>query len=306
MGLDHEVRIFTLSDNRYPQIGRSPERFILEIREQTIHADKLESEVLMPQSQQVAIVTGGGRGIGRAIALRLASEGTAVCVNYARNADAANQVEDRITATGGRAIAVQADVADADAVGRMVSRTESELGPVTILVNNAGVGSGSAGSLEAFDPERMARMRAVNADGVVHTIRAVAPGMKVRGYGRIVNIASNAAIGTGLPGTTFYAATKAEVLILTRRFAMELGRFGITVNAIAPGWIVTDMTRSSLTEEAFAGRVRMLSERAMVGRAGQPEDIAHAAAFLTTPASSFVTAQILTVDGGRMDYIGHG
>lgn len=261
---------------------------------------------LMAENQQVALVTGSGRGIGRAIALRLAGEGSSVCINYAGNAEAANQVAAEINAADGRAIAVQADVADPEAVDRMVRRTEAELGPLSILVNNAGVGSGGAGSLEAFDPERMARMRAVNADGVIHTIRAVAPGMKARLYGRIVNVASNAAIGTGLPGTTFYAATKAEVLILTRRFAMELGRFGITVNAIAPGWIVTDMTRSALSEEAFAERVRMLSERAMVGRAGRPEDIAHAAAFLASPAASFVTAQVMTVDGGRMDYIGHG
>jgi 3-oxoacyl-[acyl-carrier protein] reductase len=260
----------------------------------------------MPQPEQVAIVTGGARGIGRAIALCLARTGAAVCVNYTAHADAANRVAAEITAAGGHAVVAQADVADAKAVTRMVARTESELGPVTVLVNNAGVGAGGAGSLDTFDPARMARMRAVNSDGVIHTVRAVAPSMKARGYGRIINIASNAAIGTGLPGTTFYAASKAEVLILTRRFAMELGRFGITVNAVAPGWIVTDMTRSSLTEEAFAERVRMLSERAMVGRAGAPDDIAHAVAFLASPASSFVTAQVLTVDGGRMDYIGHG
>ncbi len=260
----------------------------------------------MPQSEQVAIVTGGARGIGRAISLRLAREGAAVCVNYAAHPDAANEVAAEITTAGGQAIVAQADVADAEAVARMVARAEAELGPVTILVNNAGVGSGGAGSLDTFDPAQMARMRAVNADGVIHTVRAVAPGMRARGHGRIVNIASNAAIGTGLPGTTFYAASKAEVLILTRRFAMELGRSGITVNAVAPGWIVTDMTRAGLTEEAFAERVRMLSERAMVGRAGAPEDIANAVAFLASPASSFVTAQVLTVDGGRMDYIGHG
>ena len=96
------------------------------------------------------------------------------------------------------------------------------------------------------------------------------------------------------------------MLVLTRRFAMELGRSGITVNAVAPGWVVTDMTRAGLTEEAFAARVRTLGERAMVGRAGAPEDIANAVAFLASPASGFVTAQVLTVDGGRMDYIGHG
>jgi 3-oxoacyl-[acyl-carrier protein] reductase len=171
-------------------------------------------------------------------------------------------------------------------------------------VNNAGVSSPA--TLESYDPAAMARMRRVNVDGVIHTIRAVAPGMKERGYGRIVNIASNAAIGTALPGTTFYAATKAEVLILTRRFAMELGRRGVTVNAVAPGWIVTEMARAGPSEEEFQVRVRNMSERTMVGRTGRPDDIANAVAFLASPESGFVTAQVLTVDGGRMDYIGHG
>ena len=186
----------------------------------------------------------------------------------------------------------------------MVARTEAELGPVNILVNNAG--ASSPATLESYDPAAMARMRQVNVDGVIHTIRAVAPGMKERGYGRIVNIASNAAIGTALPGTTFYAATKAEVLILTRRLAMELGRRGVTVNAVAPGWIVTEMARDGRSDEEFQARVRSMGERTMVGRTGRPDDIANAVAFLASPESGFVTAQVITVDGGRMDYIGHG
>ena len=149
-------------------------------------------------------------------------------------------------------------------------------------------------------------MRQVNVDGVIHLIRAVVPEMQRRRYGRIINIASNAAIGTALPGTTFYAATKAELLILTRRFAMELGRDGITVNAVAPGWVVTERTGAGQSEEAFAARVREMGERTMVGRTGRPEDIANAVAFFAAPESGFVTAQVLTVDGGRMDYIGHG
>ena len=162
------------------------------------------------------------------------------------------------------------------------------------------------GEEDGFDLLREIKSRCdrrVNVDGVIHIIRAVAPGMQERGYGRIVNIASNAAIGTALPGTTFYAATKAEVLILTRRFAMELGRRGVTVNAVAPGWIVTEMARVGRNEEEFEARVRGMSERTMVGRTGRPDDIANAVAFLASPESGFVTAQVLT--GGRMDYIGH-
>jgi NAD(P)-dependent dehydrogenase (short-subunit alcohol dehydrogenase family) len=258
----------------------------------------------MAWTGQVAIVTGASRGIGRAIACRLATHGAVICVNYATREDEAEAVVAEIAGAGGQAIAVQADVADAGAVARMTTRAEAELGPVSILVNNAGVSV--TATLETYDPVAMERMRRINVDGVIHTIRAVAAGMRQRGYGRIINIASNAAIGTALPGSTFYAATKAEVLILTRRFAMELGRSGITVNAVAPGWIVTDMARAGCSDEEFEARVRMISERAMVGRTGQPDDLANAVAFLAAPESGFVTAQVITVDGGRMDYIGHG
>jgi 3-oxoacyl-[acyl-carrier protein] reductase len=258
----------------------------------------------MAWTGQVAIVTGASRGIGRAIACRLATHGAAICVNYATRKDEAEAVVVEIAGAGGQAIAVQADVADAGAVARMTTRAEAELGPVSILVNNAGVSV--TATLETYDPVAMERMRRINVDGVIHTIRAVSAGMRQRGYGRIINIASNAAIGTALPGSTFYAATKAEVLILTRRFAMELGRSGITVNAVAPGWIVTDMARAGCSDEEFESRVRMVSERAMVGRTGQPDDLANVVAFLAAPESGFVTAQVITVDGGRMDYIGHG
>jgi len=193
---------------------------------------------------------------------------------------------------------------DYDAVARMVTRAEAELGPISILVDNAG--ASAPATLESYDPAAMARMRQVNVDGVIHTIRAVATGMKDRAYGRIANITSNAAIGTALPGTTFYAATKAEVLILTRRFAMELGRNGITVNAVAPGWIVTEMARAGWSQQEFEARFRHMSDRTMVGRAGRPDEVANAVAFLAAPDSGFVTAQVLTIDGGRMDYIGHG
>jgi len=258
----------------------------------------------MQLSGQVALVTGGSRGIGRAISSRLAAQGAAVCVNYTARPEEARRLVADLRAQGGNAIAAQADISDAVQAESLVARAVAELGPLTILVNNAGIST--RGTLETYDEVALDRMRRVNVNGVINTIRAAMGGMKARGYGRIVNIASNAAIGTALPGTTFYAATKAEVLILTRRFALELGRAGITVNAVCPGWIVTEMARGTATNEEFAARVASMKERTMIGRVGAPEDIAAAVTFLASPEAGFTTAQVLTVDGGRTDYIGHG
>jgi 3-oxoacyl-[acyl-carrier protein] reductase len=165
---------------------------------------------------QVALVTGGARGIGRATARLLAKRGAAVCVNYAANADAAEALVAEITAVGGRSVAVPADVAEAARVEAMVARAEKELGSVTILVNNAGVSW--RGTLDTYDPEQVARMRRVNVEGLINTTRTVMKGMRERRYGRIVNVSSIAAIGTALPGNAFYAASKAEVAILTRTY----------------------------------------------------------------------------------------
>src|ERR1700682_4518204 len=147
---------------------------------------------MMTWRDQVALVTGGARGIGRATARLLARRGAAVCVNYAAHADAAEALVAEIAAAGGRAIAVAADVAEAAPVEAMIARTEAELGPVTILVNNAGVAW--QGTLDTYDHEAVARMRRVNVDGVIHATRAVMRGMRERRYGRIVNVTSIAAI----------------------------------------------------------------------------------------------------------------
>jgi len=253
-------------------------------------------------SGQVAVVTGASRGIGRAIALRLAAEGAAVCVNFAVRRDAAEEVAREIRARGGRAVALQANVAEAGEVRDLIDRSTADLGPISILVNNAGVIAHA--TLDTFDVASHEHMRRINVDGVVHATRAVAPGMRERGYGRIVNISSIAGIGTALAGSTFYAATKAEVLLLTRRFALELGRCGITVNAVAPGLVRTDMTVGALAAHG-SERERGFAEKTMVGRVGAPEDIANAVSFLASPESGWITAQVVTVDGGRTDYIAH-
>jgi 3-oxoacyl-[acyl-carrier protein] reductase len=174
---------------------------------------------------------------------------------------------------------------------------------VSVLVNNAGVGLRT--TPENFDQQAMDRMRRTNVDGLIHTTLAVVPGMKERRFGRIVNLSSIAGHGTTAPGNTLYAATKAAVSLLTRRFAMELGPHGITVNAVAPGLILTDMVREGRTDQEYRDLVTSITERSMVGRTGEPDDIARAVVFLAAPESGFITAQVLTVDGGRMDYIGH-
>jgi 3-oxoacyl-[acyl-carrier protein] reductase len=251
---------------------------------------------------QVALVTGGARGIGRSIARRLAHEGASVCVNYLNRADAAESLVADIRANGGRAIAVAADVSDDAAVEGMVDRVGAEFGAVTILVNNAGVSH--KGTLDAYDSDKLERMRQVNVDGLIHTTRAVMNDMRRQKFGRIVNVTSIAAFGTALPGNAFYAATKAEAQILTRRFAMELGPFGITVNAVAPGYVETGLTKGGGDDAAWQERAQQLGALSMIGRVGEPDDIAGAVTFFASPDSGWVTAQVLAVDGGRMDYIG--
>ncbi|MEX2262264.1 MAG: glucose 1-dehydrogenase [Bryobacteraceae bacterium] len=256
---------------------------------------------ISPLAGKVALVTGASRGLGRAIAERLACEGAAVGVNYHRGADEAAAVCASIRNNGGKALSLGADIGDSQAVAAMVERLAGELGPVDILVNNAGVLI--SGDLLDFDFSRMESMRRTNVDGLVHVTRSVVNGMRERGFGRIVNIASIAGEGTCRTGTTFYGVTKAAVSFLTKRFALDLGPYGITVNAVSPGFIMTDMVRAGRNEEEARAMTETVAERSMVRRVGQPEDVAHAVAFLVSPQSGFITAQTLTVDGGRMDYI---
>jgi 3-oxoacyl-[acyl-carrier protein] reductase len=248
-------------------------------------------------AHRVALVTGSSRGIGRAIALRLARDGAAVAVNYRERRDQADEVVGAITDAGGRAIAIAADVASAVDCTRLVETARQALGRVDILVNNAGVFR--KGDLADFDCAQMESMHNVNVDGLIRVTREVTSDMQARQWGRIVNIASIAGIGTVSAGTTFYSATKAAVISLTRRFALDLGPHGITVNAIAPGFIATDMAMQS------GASFEVIAAKAMLRRVGTPEEIAAAAAFLVSEDAGFITAQVLTVDGGRTDFIAH-
>jgi 3-oxoacyl-[acyl-carrier protein] reductase len=252
----------------------------------------------------VALVTGGSRGIGRATCLRLAEAGAAVAVNYHQNQKAADEVVHLIEAEAGRALAFQADVANKAAVEAMLGRIREGLGTVDILVNNAGILR--SGRLLDYREEDFDAMWRTNVKGVLYCAAAVAPGMIDLGWGRVINVSSNAGVGTALPGTTFYAATKAAVLALTRRLSFELGPHGITVNAVVPGFIETEMTTANLTPEGLAGVTGALNQRSVLGRGvGEPEEIAHVVEFLGSERSGFMTGQLLLADGGRTDYLSH-
>ena len=240
--------------------------------------------------ERVALVTGSSRGIGRAIAEDLAREGWSVCVNYIQHQQAAEDAVRAIRDAGGRAIAVQADVADGGAVTEMVRRTERELGRVSLLVNNAGI-AGQA-QFQDISDEMWDRYLAVNLGGARNTIRAVLPNMISEKTGCIVNISSI----WGLRGASCevaYACTKAAVIALTRSLAAELGPSHIRVNCVAPGVINTDMVQV-LGQETLDD----LAEQTPLGRLGTPADIAHAVAFFASDRASFITGQVLTADGG--------
>lgn len=240
----------------------------------------------------VALVTGGSRGIGRHIAETLAARGASVAVNYASREDAAAEVCEAIRSAGGTAIAVGFDVSDADAVAAGVKRVVDELGGLHILVNNAGVSIDSL--LMRAKEEDFERVIAVNQRGTFTCMKVASRHLlRAKASGRIINISS--VVGErGNPGQTMYAASKAAILGMTKSVAQELAVRGITVNAIAPGFIETDMTDAALQDEA---RKALLSQIPL-GRIGLPQEVAEAVAFLASPAASYITGHVLRVNGG--------
>lgn len=241
---------------------------------------------------KTALVTGASRGIGRAVAVALASAGAKVAVNYAGNDAAAEETKAAIEVAGGTAILVKADIADSEAVEKMVADTVAAFGQIDILVNNAGITRD--GLLMRMKNEDFDAVINTNLKGVYYTTKAVTKLMMKKRYGRIINMASVVGL-TGNAGQANYSAAKAGVIGFSKTVAKELASRGITCNMVAPGLIATDMTKD-LPEKAKEAMMTSIP----LGRAGQPEDVAQAVLFLASDNASYITGQVINVDGGMV------
>ncbi len=239
---------------------------------------------------QVAVVSGGSRGIGRAIVKSFATEGAKVACLYKGSKEAAESLVQEIQHAGGTAMAIQADVAKAEDVKTCIERVEKEWGPVNVLVNNAGIIRD--GLFVTMEPEAWQDVLQTNLGGVFNLCRAVAFSMARQRKGRIINISSVAAEHVN-PGQTNYAASKGAINSFTRALAVELAKRGVTVNAIAPGFIETDMSEAVRNK---AGDI--IKKMIPMRRLGQPDDIARVATFLASADAGYITGQVITVDGG--------
>jgi NAD(P)-dependent dehydrogenase (short-subunit alcohol dehydrogenase family) len=241
---------------------------------------------------KVAVVTGGASGIGRSICLRLARDGADIAV-FDRNRAGAQQTAQDVEQLGRRAVANEVDVSNATNVVEALAAVRRQVGPVQILVNDAGI-------CEYVPFLQMSealwdRMIAVHVKGAFHCTRAVLPDMQAAGWGRIVNLSSVAGLSGGGPGLVHYATAKAAIIGFTKSLACEVGPSGVTVNAIAPGLIDTPMVRAANVPEEI---IQRLTNETPVRRVGVPDDIAAACAYLVSPDASFLTGQVISPNGG--------
>jgi 3-oxoacyl-[acyl-carrier protein] reductase len=246
-------------------------------------------------SEKVAVVTGAARGIGAAVAVKLAADGMAVAVVDLEESAGKETVE-RITAAGGRAIALGADVANAEAVQGAVERVAKELGPPVVLINNAGVIRDNL--LFKMTEDDWETVMAVHLRGAFLMTRAVQKYMTEAKWGRVVNLSSTSALGNR--GQANYSAAKAGLQGFTKTIAIELGQFGVTANAIAPGFIASEMTAATAARRGidFETFKEGAAQQIPVRRVGQPEDIAHTVSFLVSEGAGFVSGQVIYVAGG--------
>lgn len=244
-------------------------------------------------SGHVALITGGSRGIGRGISLRLARGGAKVAINYYQNENAAQQTLDQIRSLGGEGIVFRADVSKKDEVNMMFEYVQKKIGLVDILVNNAGEGQLYSKSTTTIDEEMWDRLYQVNMKGVFLCCAHALPMMIEKQWGRIINISSTAAITGGSSGS-HYAATKGAIIPFSKSLARDYASNGITVNVVAPGKIETDLFHATITPEA----IPQLIKRIPVGRLGHPEDIAESVFFFASEEAGFVTGQVMVVAGG--------
>ena len=253
---------------------------------------------------KVAVVTGGSRGIGRAIAKTFAREGAHVVVNYVRASAEAARVVEEIRTAGGSAISVMADVSQRVQAQKLVDETVKTFGRLDILVNNAGIRR--EGTVLDTTEEDWDRTMGVNLKGPFNCMQAAGRVMVKQRYGKIVNVSSISGLGGAPGGELAYSCSKAGLMSMTVVASLELGQYGINVNCVAPGWTVTDMVlRAAGSEKALEKMNQVKARMASMGRVGDPKDIANVALFLASDESSFISGQVIVADGGRKDFMSH-